>query len=174
MQRPVRVVPCAVRVVGPRRVGFPPIERQPGVVAVVDRVPRVVRVRRTRADLDVRGERLSTICAERPPKLSVIVRHAIGITWATGTKVFPGVVPHHCEVPGGWIERDLRQELAVLRVVVVYPRRAAPCSTVVIREADVDVCVVALVRVLERVHQVHAPIVGSTRPIPGKPRLRVD
>ncbi len=79
MQGPVRVVPRAVRVVGPRRMGDPAVERQPRVVAVVDAVARVVRVRRARANLDILGERLSPVCAERSPELGVVIRHAVGV-----------------------------------------------------------------------------------------------
>src|SRR2546421_6535663 len=85
----------------------------------------------------------------------------------------PRVVPHHGEVPSSRIERDLRQELAVLRLVIVHPHWTAPRGTLIIGEADVDVHVVALVGLLECVHQIHAPVVGSTRPVPGKPRFRI-
>src|SRR6266487_3838883 len=44
VQGAVRVVPRTVRVVGPRRVGDPPIERQPRIVAVVNVIPGVMRV----------------------------------------------------------------------------------------------------------------------------------
>ena len=44
VQVPIRVVPSAVRVVGPGRVSDPAKERQPRVVAVVDSVAGVVRV----------------------------------------------------------------------------------------------------------------------------------
>jgi len=88
-QGPVRVVPRAVRVVGPCRMGDPTVERQPRVVTVVDVVPRVVRVRRARADLDVRGERLPPVCAERSPELGVVVRYAIGVARPTEAQVLP-------------------------------------------------------------------------------------
>src|SRR5881227_2443893 len=107
VQGTVRVVPRAVRIVGPRRVGNPAVERQPGVVAVVDVVPGIVRVRRTRADLDVRSERQPTVCAERSPELGIVIRYTVGITRTTGAEVIAGVVPHRCKVPAGWIERDL-------------------------------------------------------------------
>src|SRR5438128_657161 len=63
--------------------------------------------------------------------------------------IIAGVVPHHSEIPTGRVERDLRQELAVLRVVIVHPHRATPRDAIVIGEADVDVRVVALVGVLQ-------------------------
>ena len=66
MQGPVRIVSRAVRVVGPCRVGDPTVERQTRVVAVVNSVSRIVRVRRARADLGVRGKRLPAVCAECP------------------------------------------------------------------------------------------------------------
>ena len=73
MERAVRVVSGAVRVVGPRRVGDPAVEGQARVVTKVDAVLRVVRVRRAGADLDVARERLPVI-AERAPELRIIVR----------------------------------------------------------------------------------------------------
>src|SRR5215471_2138784 len=72
MQGSIRVVPRAVRVVGPGRVGNPPVERKPRVIAIVDTISGVVRVRRSRTDLNVRGERLPPVFAEGSPELSVV------------------------------------------------------------------------------------------------------
>src|SRR2546430_2072977 len=132
MQSPIRIGSRAIRVVGPCRVGDPTVERQTRVVAVVNSVSRIARVRRARADLGVRGKRLPAVRAECPPELSIVVRHAVSVAGSTGAKVLTGVIPHHSKVPAGRIERDLRQELAVLRVVVVHSRWTAPRGTVVI------------------------------------------
>ena len=69
--------------------GNPAVERQPRVVAVVDGIPRVVRVRRASADLDVCGERPPTVCTERSPELGVVVWHAVSVAGATSAEVIP-------------------------------------------------------------------------------------
>src|SRR5690242_21364434 len=73
VQRAVGVVTGAVGVVRPGRMGDPAVERQPGVVAVVDPVSRIVGVGGSRADLDVAGEARPAVAAERPPELGVVV-----------------------------------------------------------------------------------------------------
>src|SRR5439155_26437333 len=114
MQSPVRIFSRAVQVVDPCRMSEPTLERQTRVVSVVNSVSRIVRVRRARADLGIRGKRLPAVRAECPPELSIVVRHAVSVAGSTGAKVLTGVIPHHSKVPAGRIERDLRQELAVL------------------------------------------------------------
>src|SRR5712664_4040852 len=91
---PIRIVPSAVRVVSPGRMRDPTVERQARVITIVDVVTRVMRVRRSRADLNVLGERLSAVRAEGSPELRVIIRHAIGVSGSTGPQIVSRVVPH--------------------------------------------------------------------------------
>jgi hypothetical protein len=66
-------------------VGDAAVEREPGVVAVVDPVPGIMGIGGPRADLDVRGEARAAVGAERPPELGVIVRGPTLWVGDTGT-----------------------------------------------------------------------------------------
>src|SRR2546427_11084652 len=104
VEPPIRVVPSAVRVVGPGRMRDPAVEREARVITIVDVVTRVMRVRRSRADLNVLGERLSAVRAEGSPELRVIIRHAIGVSGTTGSQIVSRVVPHDRDLPSSLIE----------------------------------------------------------------------
>src|SRR5262249_42491705 len=125
-----------------------------------------MRVRGASADLLVRREGLTTIGAERAPELGIVVGQAVGGARPAGPQICPGVVPRHCELTAGRIQRELGQELAVLGGVVVHPHWVAPGGTVVIRVTDEDIRVVALVLLLQRVDQVDAPAMWAAGAIP--------
>src|SRR5262249_38442403 len=58
--------------------------------------------------------------------------------------------------------------------VVVHPYRCAPRPTVIVGVANVDVHVVALVLLLQRVDQVRPTAVRAAGPVPSQPWLSVD
>ena len=150
------------------------IERQARVIPVVDPVVGVARIRRPGADLEILCVRKPTVAAERTPELRVGIRQAIRVAASAGSEIVARVVPDYRQVAGRLIERDLRQELAVRRRVVVYPYRCAPGHALVIRVSNEDIGVVALVLDFEGVDEVHAAVVRAARPVPGQPWLRVD
>src|SRR5712671_4325173 len=154
--------------------GDPAVERQACVVAVVDPVAGIVGVGGSHADLDVGGEARAAVGAERPPELGVVVRDPVGVARPAGAQVVAAVIPDHGDIAGGGIQRDLRQELAVGGVVVVHPYRRAPRGPAVVGVLQVNVHVVALVRLLTCVHQVHAARVRAAGAVPGQAGLRVD
>src|SRR5712692_9905320 len=80
----------------------------------------------------------------------------------------------HVEVPGTRIERDLREELAVRRGVVVHPHRSAPGRAPVVREALADIGIVSPIRAHERVDEIAPAIVEAPGTIPGQAGLSVD
>src|SRR6266851_8168762 len=104
VEPPIRVVPSAVRIVSPGRMRDPAVEREARVITIVDVVTRVMRVRRSRADLNVLGECLSAVRAEGSPELRVIIRHAIDVSGSTGSQIASRVVPDDRDLPSGLIE----------------------------------------------------------------------
>src|SRR5512132_1915951 len=174
MQRPVGIGAGAIGVVGPGGVRDAAVEGQAGVVAVVDRVPGGVRIRSAGADLDVGLERVTAVGAEGAPEPGVVVRQAVRVAGAARSEVVAGVIPDDGDLSAGRVARDLRQELAVHGRVVVDALGPAPARAVVVRVADVDVRVVALVLLLERVDEIDTAVVRPARPVPGKAGLSID
>src|SRR5439155_8470095 len=78
-QGAVRIVARGVRVVGPARVEHAAHEPVVGVVAVVQAVGRVCRVRRPEADPLVRREGGPTGGRDRAPDLGVVIRDPVGV-----------------------------------------------------------------------------------------------
>src|SRR5258708_2212400 len=150
------------------------VERQPGIVAVVNAVVRITGVRRSGADLNVLGKRLPSVGTERAPDLRIGIGDAVGVTRPPEPKIVPGVIPDDRDIPGCRVESNLREELTILAVVVVHPYARAPSLAVIVRIADVNVSVVAFVLLLERVHQVHPAIVRTTGTVPCQARLGVN
>src|SRR6476646_8844207 len=103
MQGAVRVGPCAVGVVRPGWMRNAAEERQPRVVAIVDPVPGVGRVRGAGADLYVRHERGPPVRAEGAPELRAVVGDAVGVAGSAGAEIGAGVIPDDREVPSGRI-----------------------------------------------------------------------
>src|SRR5258708_430544 len=153
--------------------GDPAVERQPRVVAVVNPVLRVMGVRRSGADLNVLSERLPSVGTKRAPDLRIGIGDAVGVTRPAGAKIVASVIPDDCEISGCRVERNLREELTVLGVVVVHPYACAPGRAVIVGIANVNVRVVALVLLLQGVDQVDAPVVRAAGPVPGQARLSV-
>src|SRR5258708_25601496 len=112
------------------------VERQPGVVAVVNAVLRIMGVRRSGADLDVLGKRLPSVGTKRAPDLCIGIGDTIGVTRPPGAKIVAGVIPDERDIPGCGVERNLREELTILGIVVVYPYARAPSRAVIVRIAD--------------------------------------
>src|SRR6266478_8326681 len=150
------------------------VERQPGVVAVVNAVLRSMGVRRSGADLNVFGKRLPAVGTKRAPNLRIGIGDAVGVTRPAGAKIVAGVIPDDRDIAGCGIKRNLREKLTILGVVVVYPYARAPGRAVIVRIADENVSVVAFVLLLQRVHQVHAAVVRATGTVPGQARLGVN
>src|SRR5205823_12156895 len=98
------------------------IERQPRVVAVVNAILRIMGVRRSGADLNVLGKRLSSVGTKRAPELRIGIGDAVGVTRPPGAEIVAGVIPDDRDIPGCGVERNLRQKLTILGVVVVHPR----------------------------------------------------
>src|SRR6266478_6534608 len=102
------------------------VERQPGVVAVIDAVLRIMGVRGSGADLNVLGKRLPSVGTKRAPDLCIGIGDAVGVTSPPDAKIVAGVIPDDRDIPGRGVERNLREELTVLGIVVVYPYARAP------------------------------------------------
>src|SRR6266699_2638509 len=150
------------------------IERQPRVVAVVNAILRIMVVRRSGADLYVLGKRLPSVGTKRAPELRIGIGDAVGVTRSPGAKIVADVIPDDRDIPGGGVERSLRQELTILGAVVVHPCARAPSRAVIVRIAHVNVGVVAFVLLLQRVHEVHPAIVRATGTVPCQARLGVN
>src|SRR6266480_3728992 len=150
------------------------IERQPRVVAVVNAILRIMGVRRSGADLNVLGKRLPSVGTKRAPDLRIGIGDAVSVTCSPGAKIVAGVIPDDRDIPGGGVERNLRQELTILGAVVVHPYARAPNRAVIVRIADVNVGVIAFVLLLQRVHEVHPAIVRATGTVPCQARLGVN
>src|SRR5206468_11142436 len=129
------------------------VERQPGVVAVVNAVVRTMGVQRSGADLNVLGKRLPSVGAKRAPDLRIGIGDAVGVTCPPDPKIVTGVIPDDRDIPGCGVERNLREELTILGVVVVHSYACAPSRAVIVRIADVNVGVVAFVLLLQRVYE---------------------
>src|SRR5436190_16866648 len=100
VQRSVRVVAGAVRVVRPGRPERTADEGSVRVVARVEEAVRVDRVRRPGADPEVRRERGTAVRRVRRPDLEVVVRNAVGVPAPAAPKVVAGVVPRDRDVTG--------------------------------------------------------------------------
>src|SRR5713101_1040735 len=174
VQSAVRIVPGAVGIIRPCRMCDSAVERQPGVVAIIDAVPRMMGVRRSSAVLNVLRKRLPAVLTKGPPNLRIVIGDAVGVTRPSGTKIVAGVVPAERDVPGCGVKRNLWQELTIPGVVVVYPYARAPGRAVIVRIPDVDVHVVAFVLLLQRVRQVHSAVVRATGTVPSQARLGID
>jgi hypothetical protein len=74
VQSAVRIVPSAVGIVRPCRMCDSAVERQPGVVAIIDAVLRIMGVRRSCADLNVLRERLPAVRTKGPPNTGALAR----------------------------------------------------------------------------------------------------
>src|SRR5882724_10468298 len=150
------------------------VERQPGVIAVVDAVVRITGVRCSGADPDVPAERLSSVGAEGTPDLGIGIGDAVSVTGPSGAQIVAGVIPDDRNISGSWIERDLREKLTIPGVIVVHPYACAPSRPAIVGIADVNVSIVAFVLLLQRVHQVYAAIVRAAGTVPCQARLGVN
>src|SRR5258708_33888906 len=97
------------------------VERQPGIVAVVNAVVRITGVRRSGADLNVLGKRLPSVGTERAPDLRIGIGDAVGVTRPPEPKIVPGVIPDDRAIPGCRAARNLRRQFAILGVAVFHP-----------------------------------------------------
>src|SRR5229473_6648145 len=150
------------------------VERQPGVVAVVNAVLRIMGIRRSGADLNVLGKSLPSIGAKSAPDLGIGIRDAVGVARPSSAEIVAGVIPDDRDIPGCGVKRNLRAELTIFGVVVVHPYARAPSRAVIVRIADVNISVVASVLLLQRVDQIHAAIVRATGTVPSQARLGVN
>src|ERR1700758_1686259 len=109
------------------------VERQPGVVAVIDAVLRIMGVRRSGADLNVLSKRLPAVGTKCAPNLRIGIGDAVGVTWPAGAMIVASVVPDDRDISGCGIKRNLREELTILGVVVVHAYARAPGRAVIVR-----------------------------------------
>src|SRR5258705_6676892 len=96
------------------------VERQPGVITVVNAVVRSMGVRCSGADPNVTAERPPAVGTEGAPDLGIGIGDAVSITRPSSAKIVAGVIPDDRNIPGSWIEGDLREKLTILRVIVVH------------------------------------------------------
>src|SRR5882724_8986097 len=150
------------------------VERQPGVITVVNAVVRILGVRCSGADPDVTAERPPSVGTEGAPDLGIGIGDAISVTRPSSAKIVAGVIPDDRNISGSWIEGDLREKLTIPGDIVVHPHACAPSRAVIVGITDVNVCVVAFVLLLQRVHQVHPAIVRATSTVPCQARLGVN
>src|SRR5438270_12268847 len=128
------------------------IERQPRVVAVVNAILRITGVRRSGADLNVLGKRLSSVGTKRAPELRIGIGDAVDVTRPPGAEIVAGIIPDDRNIPGCGVERILRQELTILGIVVGHPCARAQSRAVNFSIADVTVGIVAFVLLYYRAH----------------------
>src|SRR5262249_62242055 len=97
-----------------------------------------------------------------------------GLGVVVGAPVVARVQPGDRQVAVGLVDRQAGQELAVGGVVVVDLDPVAPGGPVVVGEAQEDVGVVALVRLLVGVGHVQPAAVRAVRQVVGQVGLGVD
>src|SRR5438105_502031 len=114
------------------------VERQAGVITVVDAVLCILGVRCSGADPDVFAECPPSVGTEGAPHLGIGIGDAVSIA-RSSAKIVAGVIPDDRNVPGSRIEGDLREKLTIHGVIVVYPYASAPSRTRIVGIADVNV-----------------------------------
>src|SRR5438105_298956 len=108
------------------------VERQPGVVTVVNAVLRILGVRRSGADPDVIAEGTPSIGTEGAPDLGISIGDAVSVTRPSGAKIVAGVIPDDRNIPGSRVERDLREKLTIRGAIVIHPYTGAPSCAVIV------------------------------------------
>src|SRR5437870_3623578 len=161
VQCAIGIVAGAVGIIGPGRVGDAAVERESGVIAVVDAVVSVGRVGGSGADLNIPAESLAAIGAEGAPDLGVVIGDAVGIARPADAEIVARVIPAHGEVAAGGVERDFGQELAVGSAVIVHAHAGVPGSAIIVGIADENVEVVAVIFQFARVHEIDAAVVWA-------------
>src|SRR5262249_34991251 len=125
--------------------------------------------------LNVAFEAGTTVAAEGPEQLCVVVGDAVRVPGSPGPEVIAGVVPCDAHVPGTLVNGYAGQEFTVVVGAGVEDwDRAGPGGAVVIGVTFVDLGGAADGMGRVGVDQVAPAVVGTAAPVPGQVGLGID
>src|SRR5215470_10810291 len=172
VQLAVGVGAGTVGVVGPGRVEIVGLDGYLGVVAVVEVAVGVLGVGGALADAEARREAPPAVGGVGGPELGVGVRAAAAVAaLAVGVTA---VIPAGCDVPGGLVERDGREELAAGCLGAVQRDGLGPGSPAVAGVPEHDVQVVAVPRCGLGPYRIHPAVIPARAGVPGQLGFGVD